>query len=66
VFAILGIGLHCRYTYTRTGGSQPELSTARNWIELAAAALSYSDFLEHPTIDGALHNHRKSLPDYAR
>jgi len=62
VFAILGIGLHCRDTYTRTGGSQPELSTARNWIELAAAALSYSDFLEHPTIDSTAHNYSDPSP----
>ncbi|GAA5977488.1 hypothetical protein JCM5350_004704 [Sporobolomyces pararoseus] len=54
VLAVLGIGMHCRFTYTKTGGSQEELKTARNLIELSAAALSHSNFLVEPTVDGDL------------
>ncbi|GAA5946291.1 hypothetical protein JCM3765_000185 [Sporobolomyces pararoseus] len=51
VLAVLGIGMHCRFTYTKTGGSQDELKTARNLIELSVAALSHSNFLEEPSHD---------------
>lgn len=52
VLAVLGIGMNCRFTYTKAGGSQEELKTARNLIESSAAALSHSNFLEEPTLDG--------------
>ncbi|GAA5977513.1 hypothetical protein JCM5350_004716 [Sporobolomyces pararoseus] len=51
VLGVLGIGMHCRFTYTRSGGSQEELKTARNLIELSAAALSHANFLEGSTVD---------------
>jgi len=44
--------MNCRVTYSRTGGSQEEIRSARNLIELSTAALSHSNFLEEPTLDG--------------
>ncbi|GAA5868968.1 hypothetical protein JCM16303_000323 [Sporobolomyces ruberrimus] len=51
LLAVLGIGTYCRCTYTTTGGSPQELHIARTLIELSAAALSHSNFLEEPTVD---------------
>ncbi|GAA5906366.1 fungal specific transcription factor domain-containing protein [Sporobolomyces salmoneus] len=51
VLAVIGIGTNCRHTYTRTGGSQEELRSARDLIELSTASLSQSNFLEEPTLD---------------
>ncbi|GAA6005185.1 hypothetical protein JCM11491_002610 [Sporobolomyces phaffii] len=51
VLAALGIGMNCRFTYTRGGGSNEELRAARELIELSAASLSHSNFLGEPSLD---------------
>ncbi|GAA5933988.1 uncharacterized protein JCM15063_000525 [Sporobolomyces koalae] len=52
VFAVLGIGLHSRYTYTALGGSKEQLEQARTFVEYASVvSLLHSRFLSEPTID---------------